>query len=88
MEETATMQVLKAGTLYFALVFGVGFALGTIRTAGALSESVLGAFALSVTLLGLGVLPCSPKFQSVVCLVSKGEPRQHADTHGCTADRC
>jgi len=26
------MQELKAGTLYFALVFGVGFVLGTIRT--------------------------------------------------------
>jgi hypothetical protein len=26
------MQTLKAGTLYFALVFGAGFALGTIRT--------------------------------------------------------
>ena len=26
------MQILKAGVLYFALVFGVGFALGTIRT--------------------------------------------------------
>lgn len=27
-----TAQVLKAGVLYFALVFGVGFVLGTIRT--------------------------------------------------------
>jgi hypothetical protein len=26
------MQIVKAGTLYFALVFGVGFVLGTIRT--------------------------------------------------------
>jgi hypothetical protein len=26
------MQILKAGTLYFALVFGAGFMLGTIRT--------------------------------------------------------
>ena len=26
------MQILKAGTLYFALVFGTGFVLGTIRT--------------------------------------------------------
>ncbi len=26
------MQVLKAGVLYFALVFGAGFVLGTIRT--------------------------------------------------------
>ena len=26
------MQVVKAGALYFALVFGVGFVLGTIRT--------------------------------------------------------
>ncbi len=26
------MQILKAGVLYFALVFGAGFALGTIRT--------------------------------------------------------
>jgi type IV secretory pathway TrbD component len=26
------MQILKAGVLYFALVFGVGFVLGTIRT--------------------------------------------------------
>lgn len=26
------MQVVKAGTLYFALVFGAGFAFGTIRT--------------------------------------------------------
>ena len=26
------MRILKAGTLYFALVFGVGFVLGTIRT--------------------------------------------------------
>ncbi len=26
------MQILKAGLLYFALVFGVGFVLGTIRT--------------------------------------------------------
>ena len=25
------MQILKAGVLYFALVFGAGFALGTIR---------------------------------------------------------
>jgi hypothetical protein len=25
------MQILKAGTLYFALVFGAGFLLGTIR---------------------------------------------------------
>jgi hypothetical protein len=27
-----TVQILKAGVLYFALVFGVGFVLGTIRT--------------------------------------------------------
>jgi hypothetical protein len=26
------MQVVKAGALYFALVFGAGFLLGTIRT--------------------------------------------------------
>jgi hypothetical protein len=26
------MQILKAGTLYFALVFGTGFVLGVIRT--------------------------------------------------------
>ena len=26
------MQILKAGVLYFALVFGTGFVLGTIRT--------------------------------------------------------
>ena len=26
------MQIVKAGTLYFALVFGIGFVLGTIRT--------------------------------------------------------
>jgi len=26
------MQILKAGAVYFALVFGAGFALGTIRT--------------------------------------------------------
>ena len=26
------MQILKAGALYFALVFGAGFVLGTIRT--------------------------------------------------------
>jgi hypothetical protein len=26
------MRILKAGTLYFALVFGTGFVLGTIRT--------------------------------------------------------
>ncbi len=26
------MQILKAGVLYFALVFGVGFVLGSIRT--------------------------------------------------------
>ena len=26
------MQIVKAGTLYFALVFGAGFVLGTIRT--------------------------------------------------------
>jgi hypothetical protein len=26
------MQILKAGVLYFALVFGMGFVLGTIRT--------------------------------------------------------
>jgi hypothetical protein len=26
------MQILKAGTLYFALVFGAGFVMGTIRT--------------------------------------------------------
>jgi len=26
------MQIVKAGVLYFALVFGAGFALGTIRT--------------------------------------------------------
>ncbi|HET7210060.1 MAG TPA: hypothetical protein VFI95_26035 [Terriglobales bacterium] len=26
------MQILKAGVLYFACVFGVGFLLGTVRT--------------------------------------------------------
>jgi hypothetical protein len=26
------MQIVKAGVLYFALVFGAGFVLGTIRT--------------------------------------------------------
>lgn len=29
---SAVKQILKAGALYFALVFGVGFVLGTIRT--------------------------------------------------------
>ncbi len=29
------MQILKAGTLYFALVFGAGFVLGPIRILGA-----------------------------------------------------
>ena len=28
------MRILKAAVLYFAIVFGVGFALGTIRTLG------------------------------------------------------
>ncbi len=27
-----TVQILKAGVLYFALVFGAGFVLGTVRT--------------------------------------------------------
>ena len=27
-----TVQILKAGALYFALVFGAGFVLGTVRT--------------------------------------------------------
>lgn len=27
-----TVQILRAGLLYFALVFGVGFVLGTVRT--------------------------------------------------------
>jgi len=31
-EATNLMQILKAGVLYFALVFGAGFVLGTIRT--------------------------------------------------------
>ena len=26
------MQILKAGLIYFALVFGAGFVLGTVRT--------------------------------------------------------
>lgn len=30
--EQSVMQVLKAGVLYFALVFGAGFALGLVRT--------------------------------------------------------
>jgi len=32
------MQILKAGILYFALVFGAGFVLGTIRTLWAVSR--------------------------------------------------
>ena len=31
-KKAATMRTLKAGALYFALVFGAGFVLGTIRT--------------------------------------------------------
>lgn len=31
-EMPTVMQILKAGVLYFALVFGAGFVLGTIRT--------------------------------------------------------
>ena len=31
-KETAIMQMLEAGAFYFALVFAVGFVLGTIRT--------------------------------------------------------
>ena len=31
-KQITTMQVLRAGALYFALVFAVGFALGAIRT--------------------------------------------------------
>jgi len=31
-KETAIMQMLEAGTVYFALVFAVGFVLGAIRT--------------------------------------------------------
>jgi hypothetical protein len=31
MQQT-TMQILKAGAIYFALVFGTGFILGTVRT--------------------------------------------------------
>ena len=31
-KETAIMQMLEAGTVYFALVFAVGFVLGVIRT--------------------------------------------------------
>jgi len=30
--QLAVMQILKAGVLYFAVVFGIGFVLGTIRT--------------------------------------------------------
>jgi hypothetical protein len=29
--EASVMEVLKAGVLYFALVFGAGFALGPLR---------------------------------------------------------
>ena len=32
MRELGGMQILKAGVLYFVLVFGAGFVLGTIRT--------------------------------------------------------
>lgn len=32
------MQVVKAGALYFALVFGVGFVLGAVRTLWAVSH--------------------------------------------------
>jgi hypothetical protein len=31
-EQHTLIQILKASLLYFALVFGVGFVLGTIRT--------------------------------------------------------
>jgi hypothetical protein len=31
-EAANVMQILKAGVLYFALVFGAGFVLGTVRT--------------------------------------------------------
>jgi hypothetical protein len=30
--QQTVMPILKAGVLYFGLVFGVGFVLGTIRT--------------------------------------------------------
>lgn len=33
-EPANVMQISKAGVLYFALVFGAGFVLGTIRTLG------------------------------------------------------
>ena len=32
------------------------------------------------------ILPCSPEPPRVICLVTEGEPRQHAETHQYTAD--
>ena len=66
------MQILKAGILYFALVFGSGFALGTVRVRPHLARLFPGGLCRSL------------RAASHACEPTRARPDQHDCQHRAT----
>jgi hypothetical protein len=82
------MPILKAGVLYFGLVFGVGFVLGAIRTLWVvppvgtrMAEIMETSIMLVVTIVTARVVGSAPRC-AVHALRSTGDGLRRASPHG------
>src|SRR5690349_12116629 len=88
------MPILKAGVLYFGLVFGVGFVLGAIRTLWVvppvgtrMAEIMETSIMLVVTIVTARVVGSAPRC-AVHALRSIGDGLRRASPHGRWGSSC